>query len=293
MISINICNNNYNKLKKNNILKEIKDPKIYFKYFFSLKCNGSEYIFKEEEIRNIINELVVIEICKLFDIDVVEQKLAILKLEDTLYYGLWSKNFKEKEYNYIFMAEILNDYFLYLSNVANEYLDLMHYNLNNLEFIWQVLEYKYKYYPNYEKQIELFMNKLVDIFLLDVLIGQIDRHGFNIEIKDNNDIFSLTKLYDNTFAFDYTNLSLGVTCDSFDNNNFISLITEFLDISSYEYILRFKNMLETLTINKFEEIVNDIKNNNDLIDEEHYKYLIEKYTEYHNKYTKILKKRLK
>lgn len=291
---IKINKNDYIYLKEKGLLEEIKNPYDDFKYIFSLTTNKNKYYFKEESIDNIIKELIVIEIFKLFNIEAVEQEKATFETEETKYNGLLSKDFKEKNYDYIFLEEILNDYYVYIFNNDENDEGLMNYNLNNLEIIWNALEYRYKDYPDYENQVKIFMNELIKRFLVDILTGQIDRHALNILIKENEKEFSLAKVYDNSFSFDYTRLLLGVTPESLDyrNNKFVLTLSEFLNISSYKYTLQFKEMLDTLTIDKLIEIVNKIKNNNNLEDK-CYNEIIDNYSKYYNKYTKVLKKRLR
>lgn len=297
MINLNIDYNKYNLLKEKGIIEEINDPEMR-KYTFFLNINKVRIFFKEEEKENIVNELIIDNICKLFNKDILEQNYGyITNKNGKKVYGLISKDYKIKNYNYIPLDTILNDYYAYITNNNINYENIRIYEMINLETIYQALDHRYKKYPNYEEKIKKVMEELVSRFLIDILTGQSDRHGFNIEIKETETDFSLSCIYDNTESLKYDKFDMGVTMDSlvFKNDYMLDLLNEFLNISEYKYVEIFNNMLNILTIDKFINIVNEIKIKTEPLGlpEKYFNLIIENYTKYYKEYKKIISKRLR
>ena len=297
MINLNIDYNKYNLLKEKGIIKEIDDPEGR-KYTFFLNINDKSIFFKECSKEGIINELIIDNICKLFNKDVLEQDYSyITNKYDRKIYGLINNNYKNDDYSYISLDTILNDYYVYITNNNINYENIRIYELVNLETIWQALEYRYRNTNNSEEIVKSLMEELTSRFLIDILTGQNDRHEFNIEIKEKGNDIKLANIYDNEEGLMYDKFDMGVTMDSlkYKGDYMTSLLNEFFNISESKYIDIFNSMLDKLSIDKFKLIVNDIKSNvKDLeVSDNYFNELIDKYSKYYNEYKNIVNKRLR
>ena len=297
MINLNIDYNKYNLLKEKGIIKEIDDPEGR-KYTFFLNINDKSIFFKECSKEGIINELIIDNICKLFNKDVLEQDYGyITDKYNKKVYGLISNNYKEDDYSYISLDTILNDYYVYITNNNINYENIRIYELVNLETIWQALEYRYRNTNNSEEIVKKLMEELTSRFLIDILTGQNDRHEFNIEIKEKGNDIKLADIYDNEEGLMYDKFDMGVTMDSlkYKGDYMTSLLNEFFNISESKYIDIFNSMLDKLSIDKFKLIVNDIKSNvKDLeVSDNYFDELINRYSKYYNEYKNIVNKRLR
>lgn len=297
MINLNIDYNKYNLLKEKGIIKEINDPEGR-KYTFFLNINDKSIFFKECSKEGIVNELIIDNICKLFNKDVLEQDYGyITDKYNRKVYGLISNNYKEDDYSYISLDTILNDYYVYITNNNINYENIRIYELVNLETIWQALEYRYRNTNNSEEIVKKLMEELTSRFLIDILTGQNDRHEFNIEIKEKGNDIKLADIYDNEEGLMYDKFDMGVTMDSlkYKGDYMTSLLNEFFNISESKYIDIFNSMLDKLSIDKFKLIVNDIKSNvKDLeVSDNYFDELINRYSKYYNEYKNIVNKRLR
>lgn len=297
MINLNIDYNKYNLLKEKGIIKEIDDPEGR-KYTFFLNINDKSIFFKECSKEGIINELIIDNICKLFNKDVLEQDYGyITDKYNRKVYGLISNNYKNDDYSYISLDTILNDYYVYITNNNINYENIRIYELINLETIWQALEYRYRNMDNSEEIVKNLMEELTSRFLIDILTGQNDRYEFNVEIKEKGNDIKLANIYDNEEGLMYDKFDMGVTMDSlkYKGDYMTSLLNEFFNISESKYIDIFNSMLDKLSIDKFKTIVNNIKSNvKDLeVSDNYFNELIDKYSKYYNEYKSIVNKRLR
>lgn len=297
MINLNIDYNKYNLLKEKGIIEEINDPEGR-KYTFFLNINDKSIFFKECSKEGIVNELIIDNICKLFNKDVLEQDYGyITDKYNRKVYGLISNNYKEDDYSYISLDTILNDYYVYITNNNINYENIRIYELVNLETIWQALEYRYRNTNNSEEIVKKLMEELTSRFLIDILTGQNDRHEFNIEIKEKGNDIKLANIYDNEEGLMYDKFDMGVTMDSlkYKGDYMTSLLNEFFNISESKYIDIFNSMLDKLSIDKFKAIVNDIKLQvKDLeVSDNYFDELINRYSKYYNEYKNIVNKRLR
>ena len=292
MINLNIDYDKYNLLREKGIIKEVNDMER--RYTFFLNINNKSVFFKECSKEGIVNELIIDNICKLFNKDVLDQDYGyITDKYNRKIYGLISNDYKNDEYSYISLDTILNDYYVYITNNNINYENIRIYELINLETIWQALEYRYKDMEIVKK----LMEELVSRFLIDILTGQSDRHEFNIEIKENGNDIKLANIYDNEEGLIYDKFDMGVTMDSlkYKGDYMISLLNEFFNISDSNYIDIFNFMLDKLSIDKFKLIVNNVKSNvKDLeVSDSYFDELIERYSKYYNEYKNIVNKRLR
>lgn len=200
---------------------------------FSFEYNDETYFFSFDGRSEEISSLIVEEICKDLEVPCVSYDLA--KIGNIR--GLVSKNFKKQNAKYILGEDILVD--AYIKDISyNE--ELLLYN--NLEDIWAALEERYSAREDMPAIVEKLMNRIVDMFLIDILTGQADRGPNNWMIVEYDDgSVDLQPLFDNVRAF-YAPLSLIriiFTVDrspTFLTNNRVDInIKKFLATSSKEF----------------------------------------------------------
>jgi len=253
---------------------------IYPGIHYWLEIDNESYYFKELDILESFIEVIVSECANFLGVDAVQYDLAIFKR----YNGVISKSFKKDNCNYISGNEILYKYlneendimlqemgmnsnFFSLNDLDIELID----ELNNLEIIWQAIEY---YYRGQNIKIEPIMNKLVLYFIFNILIAQTDAMSQNWELEENGKEVSLVPYFDGEFAFNDTNIfQMFITTNFKDQylNNY-EILKEFLTVSSEEHINLFLEKYELFDIENFMiilenvekkigvEIPNDIKN---------------------------------
>lgn len=199
------------------------------KVIFSFNYQSDTYFYKYNFMNMPYNELVAEELAKDYGLDYVHYDLAILFTNR----GVLSKNYKKENVNYISGTEILLNFY---KNNRNTY------QANNLEGIWDALEYRYRNHLNKRKIIKKLMQKIVNIYIFDILLRQSDRHSDNWQIMESEDIIDIAPLYDNErilYAFDGTNY-VSIKSDDLPYDNLWYSIKNFQTISSEEY----KNIIQ-------------------------------------------------
>lgn len=194
------------------------------KILFSFNYKSDIYFYKYNFMNMPYNELVAEELAKDFNILCVSYDLAILSTNK----GVLSKNYKKENVNYVSGTEILLDF---CKNNRNTY------QTNNLEGIWDALEYRYRNHHNKRKILEKLMQKIVNIYIFDILLRQSDRHSDNWQIMEYGDEVDIAPLYDNErilYAFDGTNY-VSIKSDDLPYENLWYSIKNFQKISSEKY----------------------------------------------------------
>jgi len=242
-------------------------PKQYNDNHFLLHVEGKEYYFKPT--RNIYEELIVSECAKFLDIDAVEYDLAVFNGIE----GVISENYKKENNNYIPGVKILYDYFrdddnkdvlkemgLNFENVEECYNSLVVSEaIQNLEVIWQALEYRYK---NDYHSVENIMHNLLEHFMLNMLIGQKDGHPLNWEVEESLEGNKLVPYYDGGESFDtyetpHSYIAVSYRDKGKDN---YAVFEEFLKISSSDFIESFVDKFERLGTIEFYQILRKVEN---------------------------------
>lgn len=182
---IGVDTTNLNSILKSPQVREIDyihESKIHFSFTY----HNEIYYFKKDTYPNCspYNELVADELAKDFGIPCVDYDLATLGRTTK---GVISKNFRLENVQYISGNELF-------TNVWNKY----HVSTsNNLEDIWNAFEYRYRNLPNKREIIAKLTNKIVNIYLFDIITGQGDRHEGNWEIMEYENNLDIAPLYDN------------------------------------------------------------------------------------------------
>ena len=174
-----------------NIIKE-KKFKLYNR--FNYIENGKKYYFKkfgvsDRNLTYLYNELVAYKLAIKSGINCVNP--TILSKKDII--GIVTESFGLEGYEKINGTTLLKKYYEYLkeTNQIKEVIDeeAVLLKLNNLEDIWNALDYHFKDYENEQKTqiVGNIMKDLTKIFSFDIIAMQIDRHEENWEILEAKD----------------------------------------------------------------------------------------------------------
>ena len=172
------------RLEKEEKIKIVRDGRIH-----SFKFNNEKYYVKECEYVLPYSELLAEELLKDFHLACAEYDLAIYNGKK----GVISKNCHKENVNYISGNEIIREYTQYLDNNNK---DSSKAN-NSLETLWNALLYRYRNDPKKEEIVFHLMDKIVHLFIFDLLTGQQDRNNSNYEIMEGYGPINLAPIYDN------------------------------------------------------------------------------------------------
>lgn len=216
---------------------------------FLFKYNNEEYFYKYKYNSIPYNELVASELLEDFGLPHVEYDLAIFN--DCK--GVISKNYKDKDFKYIPGEDILNDF-------KKDNFFVEHYN--NLDDIWDALEYRYKNHPNKREIISNIMNKIVKLYIFDIIACQSDRHSLNWEIKENNDTIDLAPIYDNEQILFKSgkNSFISITVEQYFHEMLFKSIEKFQKVSAEKYIEFLKESLWIISAENLKSIFKRIEN---------------------------------
>lgn len=244
-------------------LKNIKSHNLYKN--ISFEYNNKIYYYKRcKKFFELYNEIIAEEIAKDFDLNYVHYDLAIFNDD----YGVISENFIKDNYKYYTLEDIIKTYY-------NDDID-KHNNLIDIKKIFNL-----KGNENYNILFKEYLN----IFIFDIIIGNMDRHLNNLIIEEiNNNKHFL--IFDNEEMLNNDSINYGIYSIGIDENDFHYCIDEY----NYEdnFILKFlivfndKNIIcDKLYILEKEYIINLLKKieneRNIKIDINLKKYLINKF----------------
>lgn len=245
------------------ILKEhnkVKVVKVYdaCQLVFSFKWNGEDYFFKYDSKFSPFNELVFDEICSDLNIECINYDLAIIGN----FKGLISKSFVKKEAKIITGETILGDYYkdpdvqkMIQKDISA---DLSLFCFNTFQDIWPALDYRYRNRVDKEQVVQYLMENLVKMFLVDSLVGQVDRHEENWQVLEcsNGDV-KFHPLFDNIriLSMHFPPLSeSSFKVTSYKEYFLAENLREFIKISSQEFIDELANMLWVIKEDNLENI---------------------------------------
>lgn len=207
-----------------NVIDYMYESKIHF----SFQYHGETYYFKRDIYSNCspYNELVIDELAKDFGISCVDYDLAVL---GRTIKGVISKNFRLENVQYISGDQLF-------TNVWKKY----HINTsNNLESIWDTFEYYCYNFPNKREIIAKLTNKIISIYLFDIITAQGDRHELNWEVMEYKNDIDIAPIYDNERILmsnsENINVCLKVGDNIEDYENIAKSIQQFQKVSSSEF----------------------------------------------------------
>ncbi len=213
---------------------------------FCFNIDGKKYFFGYDSIADPYIELIIEEIASELNIPYVNHTLAVIGN----YKGVISENYKVENAQYIRMYDILKEFYDQEDpNPKYEYPELRELNEyferkdkgiinNSLEKIWFALENRYKDRVDMQEVVKNIMKKIIDVFILDIITGQLDRNATNLEIVEYEDgKVDLQPIFDNGRAMlndpILTNVCLTVDHDYW--RNLSDVIERFERFSSSEF----------------------------------------------------------
>lgn len=219
------------------------------KIAFSFNYNNDEFFYKYKN--NIIpyNELIANELLKDFNLPHIEYDLATFGTKK----GVISKNYKNNNFNYIYGEEILLNFWN-----DDRYIE----EHNNLDDIWDALEYRYHNYENKREIISHLMNRIVQIYIFDIITCQSDRHSQNWEIMESENLIDIAPIYDNERIFLSNGKSafISLTMNDDFNQNILSSIKDFKQVSSEKYANLIREKLWIISDENLHSIFERIEN---------------------------------
>ena len=218
---------------------------------FSFMLDGKKYYYKKILDKKIVyNELIAYEISKDYGIPCVDYDLASFNG----LYGVFSEDF------------IGDSKFISMKGILSEYYDDLKIESNNLTDIISALEFRYKNPIIVGK----LMNDIVNIFIFDVLIANVDRHYDNYGILEDKTGIRIAPIFDNTFMLsDLTLLDGGYSLGVDGDDNFLSddyfdfgdkYLIKFLKYSSSEYVDYLKSKLWIIESENVDRILSRVEN---------------------------------
>lgn len=294
-LTLEICNN----MSKRSIKKGDKmeynlnelDIKIESKLSYSdgvvFTYNNKKYYYKRVKyLKNCYNELIAEKIANRLGIPCCKYYLASYNGD----IGVMSEMFDHK--NYLTMEKYLKHHYQY-DDVDER---------NTLTDIWNAFEVDFK-----REDVERLMDDLVNIFMFDAIIGNIDRHNENYGLIIENNIPKFAPLFDNenmlTDASIYDgDYSLGIDSLEFKKDDVYrylrkNLLYKFLDISDQLYKDRLKSFSKVISEESLKEIFTELENDNIHIEESIKKDILNRFSNNRNminlylqkQYTKAMK----
>ena len=258
-------NNGYLELKVDYSFKELEllgIIKLLGRNKVSFYIDSLNYFFKEEG--NCYEELIGSEIAKCLGINSVSYDMLNFIASDINFKGVISDDFRIDGYKLLTIDKIIDEYLLD-SHKEVEYNDM------NLELLEEALSNHYSNYKNRDMIVRKMMDDIKKSFLFDILIGNIDNGKYNYELMENDIDGRLTPYFDYEQIFKFSSTRLTVS----DSNNYsvYDNLLEFLN-SNPEYIDYFREMYNTLTPEKIEELFAKIEREKEITIDSNYKNII-------------------
>lgn len=271
-------------------IEEIIDRKKGF-----LTYQNTSYFYKRCKTDLAYRELIAHEICETLKIpSIFYQMIEIPAGRFEGISGVICKDYREINHAYVKGYNVLKDYY-------DEFLKVWTNNdrenspmFNNLENIWESLNYRYRFSHNKKELIKNIFDSLIyNIFLFDIFNSNADRHFHNWEIDENivKDTSKLNINYDNEdiFFLDYTIPELAVS-RSTNQYDWYDTLREFLIVFENEYLDIVVKIFNILTP---ETMINIIKNteqkHNIEIPLNTQKDIISKYNKHYSQLESIIK----
>lgn len=248
-------------IRDSNKITRIKSgsSRIHFSFIY----NGTKYYYKSDPNSNPYSELLINCLANDYGIPSVLYDLATVK--DTK--GVISKDFTKPNTNIISGKDIIVEYIKYLNkkNNIDDIEDILEH-INNLEDIWNALDYHYRDLPNKLEIVSNLMNQIVDLFIFDILTYQSDRHFNNWSIIEEDDNISLAPIYDNELTAlvdsEYSRLmpaSYVLAVDSFSLDDINKELEKFIDVSEFNYKELIKDKMWIISNDNLKKAFSDIE----------------------------------
>ena len=237
--------------------------------------DDEEYYFKptvfdmgNEFVNFAYKELVGYQAAKFLGIDACYTDLAVINGNK----GIISKSLRKEGINLVSGNEILGDYIADNFDIVKDmgmgselasqtekyglgdttrYFSAMY--INNLEMIWQALEYRYKDKIN----IKSIMHQFVLMYMFTIILGDADKHPGNWFILENGENIKLAPLFDNgniligyEEGYDIDKIKMNFSTNFKDYEvNLVQTLKVFLETSGEEYFDLFVNIFDKMLMN--------------------------------------------
>ena len=216
------------------------------KKIFSFLYDGKKYFFKEaKHVEQIYNELIAALIAKQYGINCALYDLAVSYGQ----VGVISESFLEEKDEYLSMEAILKNYFKE-SKVNNH---------NNLEDIWLALDY---YFAHDDKIVDRIMEQVLDTFLFDVLIGNIDRHGENMGVIKRKNQYFLAPLFDNELMLEDSCIYEGIYVLGIDSSDYFQYMKGYSYSETVNFLDKFLSFAGNSYLDKIQSKISLISEEN-------------------------------
>jgi len=237
------------------------------KTIFSYK--GDIWLFRPEFDKNISYiELILEELARDFGIPQAHYDLATLNNKK----GNITKYFKKKDCKYLLGEDLLIEYVENGLKISKDNFSIWESAIlshNSLEGIWRALDYHYHHLKNHEEVVEKLMDRLVDIFIFDILTQQKDRHSCNWGIVESEDSIDIQPLYDNEFAFDTIKelpplvaeslKEEELFCFQYYDHSIEEALLEFLEVSGDEYLEKLQNKIPLIQKENITSVIDRVE----------------------------------
>lgn len=243
------------------LLKEKNGTNLVLNFIYE---NESYFFSFDSRVENFLAPLIYEEICHDLNIDVASCDIArIGNIE-----GYISKDFRKPNAKYISGYEILKESKVHKSAGDDdvlvpsltssfgegEDLGLVLRRYNTLEGIWAALEIRYNQRPDMPQVVSKLMDKLINMFIVDLYLGNLDRNNTNWQIVEyENGEVDLAPIYDNVrtlMVHPYiTNLAMPLENRTgyFDDNNLENNVMKFLRYSDKAIADKYSNNIWVLS----------------------------------------------
>lgn len=214
---------------------------------------GEKYYYKQcKNVQSIYYELIAEEIAIDFGIPCAHYDLVTYDG----FYGVVSRSFLLPNSTFLTIDNILRDTFSDTENLS-AYV--------NLEDIEMALRRRYQD----SSLVSQLMEECINIFLFDVLIGNLDRHGENMGILESKQGISFSEVFDNenmlnSVCLYFGGYSLGIersdyfpTEEDIDSNN--NFLEKFLRLNPLSYTDYFKSKLWIISEENICKILNRVE----------------------------------
>lgn len=263
-------------LKKNpnvTILKAQPGTNLVINFVYE----GESYFFNfDSHVENFFAPLVYEEVCK--DLNIAAVSYDIAKIGNIE--GYISKDFRKSNAKYISGFEILKESNIHKSSGDDDVLipslvssygdgeDLGYVlrRYNTLEGIWAALEIRYKDRSDMPIIIKKLMDKLVDMFIVDLYLGNLDRNNTNWQVVEyENGEVDLVPIYDcvrTLMVHPYvTTLQMPLENRSgyFDESNLETNVIKFLSHSDKEDASKYLNNIWVMASDNAHRIIDRIE----------------------------------
>lgn len=202
-------------------------------YHFVFDYNDSRYYLKRcLNIKNLYHELIAEELARDYGLKCPYTDIAFI----------------DGDY-YVISADMhtLGDKYISIDKLFNASDD----SLNNLSDLWNKFT---EVYGN-EQIVRNLMKQLVDIFLFDILIANVDRHMCNYGLLENASGISLDYIFDNENMLDSISIYEGGYSIGIDRSDYfifenegMHFLEKFLTISDKAYYDYFKEKLNIISV---------------------------------------------